>query len=161
MIIFTPNTVIRSAEINSNFSELTDTFAGMNTLYKRINNGGAPGARSTTTSATPVDIPGSSFTYTPTIDCTAYLFLAILTTNTLGLTRHAINVNGADSPHSTYIATTTWQTAVLDYSIDMTANTLYTIKARWTQFSGGTATVTNASDDAQYPGHIRGFTIPR
>jgi hypothetical protein len=161
MIIFTPNTVIQSSQINGNFEELTNKFAGMDTLYKRIDNG--TGSRSTTTSAVMADMPGSSFDYTPTIDCTLYLFMTILTTSaSAGVTRWTIKVGASQAPQSSYIHLGLgWNAPTIDWSIDLTANTTYTIVGRWIQEGGGTGTVCNANTDGSFPGSIRGFTIPR
>lgn len=155
MIIFTPNTVIRSTEVNSNFNELNTKIDTISTVSWQINNG--TGTRSN--AGAMADIAGSSYTYTPTQDVTVFLIMSCMIIPNTGATRVYINIAGSNIPAGMYFDSPHWQVQTLEHVFDVNANTATIIKGRWE--TTGTGTICNASTDNIYPSYFRMLIIPR
>lgn len=152
MIIFTPNTVIKSADVNLNFS----MFNALTTVSWQINNGTA--ARSAP-SGSQADIAGSSYTYTPTQNVTAYVVMSCMIIAISGVTRAYINVNGTNVPAGMYFDANHWQIQTLEHCFNIDANVATTIKGRWD--TTGSGSLCNSNTDSIYPSYFRMIILPR
>ena len=159
MITFNPLDVIKSADLNANFAEVTDLIATINKkniIEWSINNG--TGTRSTP-SGSLADIAGSSYVYTPDVDVIVLVIMSNMIIANSGVTRNYINVAGTDLSGGTYFDAPHWQIQTLSNVIEIDAGVATTIKARWS--TSGSASITNASGDTSYPNYFRLVVLPK
>lgn len=167
MTIFTPNTVIRSTEVNANFTELQERIDAMQILKVDFNNG--TGSRSTTNlAAGQTAIPGAtgdtSYTAPTNVDVDILFTMTQMVNPVSGTAQLWLRINGANYGPATYQeaagGTLNWPVQTITYKYSLNRGQTITIGATW-QISGGTLTITNANTDSSYPNEITGLVIPR
>lgn len=164
MYIFTPNTLIESSKVNSNFDEVSNKLELNDTFRFRCNSGGG---RSATTSTNWAAVPGwSSNTITPTLDGTIYGHFTMMSIlGTAADAQFALYVNGVskltDFGGMYVTQTVNWTIQTIPFELDVTAGVAYTLAVYWRVGSGATLTVCNGSGDGQFPTEITGILVSR
>lgn len=163
MIIFTPNTVIKSADINLNLSSLNSRLDAIKVLRVYFNNG--TGTRSTTTSGTLSTLPGASgdTSYTAPIDVDIVFTMTQMMQQTGGAGRVHLRIDSTNKPQGLYFDNigAGWQIQTIQYpKHSVNAGQTITIGAQWST-GAGTLNCTNNSTDEQYPNEIIGIVLPR
>jgi hypothetical protein len=131
-------------------------------LTLRINNG--TGTRSTTASSTAAALActgDTSYTAPSDTDVDIMFVLQTMSTNTAGVTRMWLTINGVAQNPGTYQNTTPWTVSTVAYKVSVNAGATITIGCVWSQEGGGTGTTTNTNTDQSYPNEITGLVIPR
>lgn len=156
MIIFTPNTVIKSADVNLNFADNTNKISGSFNLFY------APGGTFSTNSTSYVDA-GPSVTYT-TGSQAERLFIwhsgMDIVTNSAGSLWVTLRIAGTDQADmSDYNNNTSmWSHFEKMYIYDAPANTAVVMKSRIkTEQGGSTYAVLHTA--SPYGACIRGFGV--
>jgi len=168
MITFTPLDVIKSADLNANFSELKDgtginngaiTSAKFSPSYFEYKQ--PTGSNFTTTSATVVDV-GVSTTYTAgATNETLYITVNILYYKaTAGGMYVFLNVDGTQLDGGLYVDTgNAWIQGSRSWFVDVDAGQTVTIKLTWSTIGGGTANMSRSS--SVHTPHIKGWSFYR
>ena len=140
---------------------------GLPKILKIVYNNGT-GTRSSTTSTSFVTLPGATgdTSYTAPADQNVDILFTMtqMTLVTAGVCNIGLSINGVLQKPYTYqeppSGSINWPVQTLVYKIPVDAGQTITIGAQW-RATGGTATVTNDSDDQEYPNEIIGLVIPR
>lgn len=163
MYIFTPNTLIKSNEVNANFSELKNKLDAIKVLRVYFNNGTS--TRSSTTSGVYATLPGAvgDVSYTAPVDVDIVFTMTAMMHQTGGAGRVVLRINSTNKIQALYFDSIGggWQIQSIQYPKHfLSAGETITIGAQWNTASG-TFTCTNNNTDEQYPNEIIGIVLPK
>lgn len=165
MIVFTPNTVISSTDVNANFTGLQDgsdinngaiTTAKFKPSYFEYKQ--ATGSNYSTTSTSYVAIgPGTTYTAGSTNE-TLYVTVSCLMLNTTNYLQVALYADGAEQDGGFYISSQNWVTQSRSWFIDVDAGQTVSLDLYW-KVGGGTGQMSRS--DTVYTPHIKGWSFYR
>ncbi len=157
MIIFTPNTVIRSTEINSNFDDIKTHLLGIKAINSNFT---ITAVRFTTTSASYVDVTNCSFNYTSgTLTETLVLNWSTMSSTPANVGEMRLLINDVQVGTTIYQdSSSNWVRANAGCTYSMPANTTYAMKLQAKVNGGSTYSITTEVEI--WKPTITGIAIP-